>query len=285
MRFSPRTQLIILLLLAAVLFGVWREWRVRPDGNVTVSVLDVGQGDGIFITGPSGQQIVVDGGPDLSTLGGIGRRMSFFDRTIDLLVLSHPHLDHLFALPDLLKRYKVQAVLITGVRDDLPQYEEILRIIRTEKIPVIIADPSKDIDLGDGMMIDVIWPRPVYQGVEDPGGGNDSSVVFKLVYGEDAMLFTGDMEEKEEAEVLSSGTNIEADILKVAHHGSKTSSSTGFLMAVRPSLAVISVGAQNSYKHPSPEVIERFETLGIPYRMTAREGTITIDLDGKEGSP
>lgn len=278
---TPRTQvLIIVVLIAASLLAV-REWRVRPDGNVTVHVLDVGQGDGIFITGPSGQQLVVDGGRDLSLLGGIGKQMSFFDRTIDLVVLSHAHLDHLFSLPEVLRRYEVKAVLITAVDDDLAQYQEMLTLIKEKKIPVLIADPHKDLDLGDGMRIDVLWPKPVYAGVEDPSGGNNSSIIFKLIYGEDSMLFTGDMEEPEEAELLASGTNIEADILKVAHHGSKTSSSTGFLLEVDPDLAVISVGAQNSYKHPSASVIERFRHFGIPVRMTAQEGTITIDLDGR----
>jgi competence protein ComEC len=274
-------RLIILLLLCSLTALSFREWRVRPDGDVSVHMLDIGQGDSIFITGPSGQQILIDGGPDLSALQGIGKRMSFFDRTIDLLILSHPHRDHLFAFPAILKRYNVKAVLFTGVDYPQPQYEEFVNTLRREHIPVIIADPSKDIDMGDGLFLDVLWPLPIYVGNPDPSGGNDSSVVVKLIYGEDSILFTGDMEKPEEDEVLASGADLSADILKAAHHGSKTSSSTGFLLAVDPQLILISVGKENPFNHPSPEIVERFEHFGIPYRSTAQEGTITIDLDGQ----
>lgn len=274
---------MLLLLLAAGTLIAWREWRVRPDGDVTVHVLDVGQGDGIFITGPSGQQILIDGGPNLAALGGIGERMSFFDRTIDLLVLSHPDGDHVFAFPDVLRRYRVGAVLLTGVEHEHTRYEEMLRIIERERIPVIIADPAKDIDLGDGLMLDVLWPPPVYFGEEFRGKSNDTSIVLKLIYGEDSMLFTGDMELAAENDVLAAGTNIRADILKVGHHGSRTSTSTGFLVAVNPDLALISAGRDNRFGHPHPHILDRLRHFDIPVRVTAWEGTIRIDLDGKEG--
>jgi len=272
-------QWLLILILAGVIVLAFREWRVAPKGYVTVDVLDVGQGDGILITGPSGQQIIVDGGPDLSELGGIGHRMSFFDRTIDLLVLSHPDQDHLFAFPEILKRYHVKAVLMTGIQHDSSRYKEFLSLLRRYQTSVIIADPSKDLDMGDGMRLDVLWPPPVYAGKK--GETNNSSIVFKLIYGEDSMLFTGDMEEPEEKQILSAGINVDSDILKVAHHGSKTSSSTGWLLAVSPEEAVISVSAHNSYGHPSSSVIQRFETMKIPVKTTAKEGTIHIKMDSR----
>jgi competence protein ComEC len=270
--------LLILILLGLIILA-WREWRVAPKGYVIVDVLDVGQGDGIFITGPSGQQIVVDGGPDLSILDGIGRRMSFFDRSIDLLVLSHPHLDHIFAFPEILKRYNVKAVLITGMAYDQSRYEEFLKLLRAQQTPVIIADPAKDLDMGDGLRVDVLWPPPVYAGKE--GDANNTSIVFKLTYGQDSMLFTGDMETEEEREVLSANVNIDSDILKAGHHGSRTSSSTGLLLAVSPDLAVISAGRENQFGHPHKEVLRRFEKMGIPYKTTATEGSVRLMFDGK----
>ena len=277
--FMKRTS--ILFLLCAALLLCWREWRVAPNGNVTVDLLDIGQGDAIFITSPSGRQILVDGGPDLSALAGIGRRMSLFDRQIDLLVLSHPHQDHLFALPAVIERYGVHAVLLTGVAYNGPRYEELLNLIRSHNVPVIIADPTRDIDLGDGVLLDVLWPLPVYEGMEDPSGGNDSSVAFRLTYGADTMLFTGDMEKAEEDAILASGADVRADILKVAHHGSKTSTSTGFLLAVDPELAVISVAKENDFSHPSPSVMERLKNFDIPVRTTAEEGVIRLEFDGR----
>lgn len=276
-------QIIILLLLGAGALIGWREWTVRPDGDVSVHVLDVGQGDGIFITGPSGQQILIDGGPNLDALAGMGKRMSFFDRSIDLLILSHPDNDHVFALPDVLERYNVQTVLLTGVVHDNSRYEEMLDIIERKKIPVIVADPAKDIDLGDGLRLDVLWPQPVFFQKDAEGASNDTSIVLRLTYGEDSVLFTGDMEKDAEDAVLAAGMNMDADVLKVAHHGSRTSTSTGFLLAVSPTLAVISVSAENSYGHPHPHVINRLRHYSIPIRVTAWEGTITLDLDGKEG--
>lgn len=270
----------ILFLLCAALLLSWREWRVAPNGNVKVDVLNIGQGDAIFITSPSGRQILVDGGPDLSALAGIGKRMSLFDRQIDLLVLSHPHQDHLFSLPAVIERYGVHAILLTGVAYNGPRYEELLNLIRARNVPVIIADPTRDIDLGDGVLLDILWPPPIYEGMEDPSGGNDSSVAFQLTFGKDTMLFTGDMEKPEEDAVLASGADVRADILKVAHHGSKTSTSTGFLLAVDPDLAVISVAKENDFAHPSPSVMDRFRHFDIPVRTTADEGVIHLELDG-----
>lgn len=251
-----------------------------PDGKTHVHVLDVGQGDGIFIVGPQNQQILIDGGPDLSALGQIGKRMSFFDRSIDLLVLSHPHLDHIAAFPEILERYQVKSMMLTGVANDLSAYEQTLTLLKEQQIPVIVADPQKDIDMGGGLLLDVLWPPPMYFGKEMKGDLNDSSVVIKLMFGEDSMLLAGDMEEIEEEELLASGTNVDSDILKVAHHGSRSSTSTGFLLAVSPEMAVISAGRDNSFNHPHPWTIDRLRHFGIPVRATLWEGTISIEMDG-----
>jgi len=269
------------MIAAAIFILCVREWSVLPDGKTHIHVLDIGQGDSIFIEGPSGQQIIVDGGRDLAPLEHLGRRMSFFDREIDLLILSHPNLDHMAAFPAILERYRVKAVLMTGIEFDLPAYTQMARLIQQKKIPVIIADPAKDIDLGNGLRLDILWPRPVYMGRTMKGDINDSSIVIKVVYGEDSLLLTGDMEEKEEAEVLASGANIDVDILKVAHHGSRSSTSTGFLLAASPDLAIISVGRDNDYGHPHPWVMRRLKHFGVPVRTTAEEGTIDIVMDGK----
>lgn len=256
------------------------EYRVRPDGLVHIHVLDIGQGDGIFITGPENQQILIDGGPDLSALTGIARHMSFFDRTIDVLVLTHPHLDHVAAFPEILKRYHVGLVIFTGVDSSTVPYREMLSIMNEERTPVLIADPHKDLNLGGGLTLDLLWPPPEYAGVQTKKNLNDTSVVAMLRFGQDSMLLTGDMEGIEEDELLASGEDIHANILKVGHHGSRTSTSTGLLLAVDPNIAVISAGRNNSFGHPHASTIARLRQFNVETHVTAWEGEVNLTMDG-----
>lgn len=276
------TWIVIIVLLCAVIVGV-RELRRMPDGRMHVFFFDVGQGDGALVVSPSGKQIVVDGGPNLSLLQQVGSAMPLWDRRIDLLILSHPHLDHLESFPELLRRYRIDAVLISGVHAPSSRYRELLELITEEKATVHIADPSTDIDMGDGLILDVVWPPPIYVGKEFEGDLNDTSVVVRMIYGADSVLFTGDAELHEEGEILSSGADIDADILKAGHHGSRTSSSTGFLLEVTPDFAIISAGRDNSYGHPHPEILRRFDLLDIPVHVTSQSGSLELIFDGKEG--
>ena len=188
------SAILILLLTREIILAI-------PSPKVTVHFFDVGQGDSAFIRGPSGEQIVIDGGPDLSLLQHLGTVMPFFDRTIDVLVLSHPNLDHLFAFPELLERYHVKHVLITGVAFPEAQYEHFLSLLAAQKIPVIQADPHKDIIYSDGLMLDVVWPPPDLLGKTVSYDVNNTSVVLRVLYGKQGVLFTGDMEEPEEEQV------------------------------------------------------------------------------------
>lgn len=252
-------------------------WQLSllPDGSVHLSFLDIGQGDSALIVSPTGKQIVIDTGPDLSTLQRLGERMPFFDRSIDLLILSHPNLDHIAATPEILKRYAVSAVLIAGTPYQLGVYERSLSLMREKGIPVIEAHSAKSIDLGDGLAIDVLWPPEGSWGKEWKNE-NNASVVARVRYGENTALFTGDIESDAESALLQTGYDLASDVLKVAHHGSRTSTSTGFLLAVRPSLAVISVGARNRFGHPRSEVLSRLTHYGIPYKRTDRDGTVEV---------
>ncbi len=273
---------IILLCFSGVALLTLHELVRLPDGRVHVHFLDVGQGDSGFIEGPSGQQIMIDGGPDFSALEGIGDVMPFFDRTIDLLILTHPHLDHIGSFPEILRRYHIGAVLLTGVTYDNGRYQEFLSLLKTEHIPVEIADPAHDIDLGDHVRLDILWPPPLYY-KKSIKNVHESSIVLKLIYGKDSILFTGDAEEAIERKLLAAHADIAAEILKVGHHGSKTSTSESFLSAVHPALAVISVGISNTYGHPHPSVLARLTAHHIPMRLTESGGTVTMELDGKKG--
>jgi competence protein ComEC len=281
---SPRLpwRIALLFFLTALLIVAWREHRVCPDGRVHAFILDVGQGDSIFIRGPSGQQVLIDGGPDNAALRAIAKRMSFFDRSLDLLVLTHPNTDHFASFPAILRRYEIGAVLLSGVAyDELPLYGEFLSLLDEKNTPVIPANPARDISLGGGLVFDVLWPLPAAL-VDPDEGGNDTSVVIKAIFGRDSMLLTGDIERAQEELILASGADIDAVVLKLAHHGSKTSTSTGFLLAVSPDLAVASAGKGNPFGHPHPEILRRLAHFGIPVKVTAEEGTVEVVMDGKE---
>lgn len=274
---QARNQRIILGLLSLLGFlGLLiQEIHRLPDGCLHAYVLDVGQGDSILIVSPSGKQILVDGGPDLSALEGIGNHLSFFDRTIDLLVLTHPDLDHIAALPEITERYHINTMLLSGIETQQPQYQRLLAAVVEQKIPVIFADPQKDIDLGDGLILDIVWP-PRETFATQPKKANDTSVVLRVIYKSGSILLTGDIEAKAEAAILKSGADLRSKILKVAHHGSKTSTSTGFLLAVDPEIAVISAGKDNQFGHPHWGVLNRLRYAGITIRRTDQEGEISL---------
>lgn len=276
-------QRILIIAVACVLvillLAVREALLASPRTETTVHFFDVGQGDAALVVGPSGQQIVIDGGPNLGLLEHLERTMPFADRTIDMLVLSHPHQDHLFAFPEILKRYTVRHMLMTGMDFSLPRYRELLTLLKEKNVNVLLADPAKDIIFPDGLMLDVVWPRGNLLGQQ--GDANNTSVALRVLYGKDSVLFTGDMEEPQEREMLSAGVDVSADILKVAHHGSRTSSSTGFLMAVKATQAVVSVAAQNSYKLPNQDVLDRLRNFGMTTHLTSLSGSLTVTLDGK----
>ena len=264
-----KTFVITVGLMAMVMVLV-REIALLPDGKLHLHLLDVGQGDAALLVTPSGAQILIDGGPDLSTLSHLDALMPFLDRTIDLLVITHPDADHISALPDVLRRYDVAQVLMTGAEHSSGRYDALRAEIADSSIPVIHPDPAIDIVIGS-VVLDIVWPTPLYT-----GSSNDQSIVLRVLYKEHSILLTGDIEEDAENAILASGANIESDILKVAHHGSRTSSSTGFLLAVDPDLGLISAGRDNRFGHPHEDVSSRFIHFSIPIKTTAREGVISM---------
>ena len=251
-----------------------RENALLPDGKTHAYFFDVGQGDSALLVSPSGKTILIDGGPDLSALEPLGRHLSFMQKRIDLLILTHPERDHLAAFPEILRHYHVRALLLTGAEGSEGRYQEILALAHTQNISILLSRPVRDIDFGDGLLLDVLWPPAQLPSVQT----NAASLVFRAVTGSSSILFTGDIDRIAEEALLGAGTDVHASILKVPHHGSDTSSTLAFLRAVHPGLAIISVGKDNPYGHPRPETLERYAALNIPVRMTAREGTIALTL-------
>jgi competence protein ComEC len=266
--------LFCLLLIVNLL--VWREYSLQPRGKFSVTFFDVGQGDSTLLVTPSGAQILIDGGPDMRVLEHLGRTLPFFDRSIDAVVVTHPDTDHIVALPEVLHRYKVQLVVLAGTEKQLGRYQSILDVVRKKSIPVLFSTPGTVIDFSDGVSLEAIWPNNTdVSAIKEP---NNASVTLLATLDTVRILLTGDIEESAEKAILASGANVHASILKVPHHGSRTSSSTGFLLAVQPDLAILSSGTDNRYGHPHPEILNRYENLGIPVRNTALEGTISLEF-------
>jgi competence protein ComEC len=267
--------------LAIVVLLVWVAAFSLPDGKLHVTFLDVGQGDAIFIQTPRGQKVLVDGGPSPTTLlAALGRRMPFWDRAIDLVVLSHPHDDHVSGLIPVLKRYKVKAFLDGGQEHLTPAYTHCLELIQEKGISYQLAQLGMQIQLGEGLQMRVLHPQGELLSGTD-SDVNNNSIVLRLVYGRISFLLAGDVEEEAEAVLLFSNEDLASTILKSPHHGSDTSLNLRFLEAVNPQLAVIQVGADNQFGHPDPTTLAKLEERGVMVLRTDQNGTVEVVSDGE----
>ena len=275
------TLLIAGLAVAAIL--VWVAVASLPDGKLHVVFFDVGEGDAIFIETPRGQQILIDGGPSPTALSSaLGRRMPFWDRSLDLVVLTHADEDHIAGLIPILERYRVGQVLDSGYEHNHPMYQRWLELIEEKEIPTHLARAGMHVATGDGVELVVLHPGPELMKYTD-ADANNNSVVTRLVMGQVSFLLPGDIEEAAEQMLMASGQELTSTVLKASHHGSNTSSSADFLKAVDPELVVISVGADNRFGHPSPQALERLEELVGQERIlrTDQRGTIEVVTDGE----
>jgi competence protein ComEC len=276
----PKKWLIPPLLIAAIL--VWSVALTMPDDKLHVSVLDIGQGDAILIQTPSHQNILIDGGPSPQAIDlELSKKLPFWDRTIDLMISTQPQADHITGLVEVLRRYKVKQVLEPGVPYNSSIYQEWLELIEEKQIKHDIARAGQEIDLGNGVKIEILNPpSEFFEGTSSDVDNN--GVVLRLSWDEVSFLFTADIREEAEFELVGQRASLKSTVLKVAHHGSKTSTSPQFLAAVDPQIAAISVGADNHFGHPSPEVVERLkERLGEDkVYLTSQNGTIEFITDG-----
>jgi competence protein ComEC len=267
---------------ALVAVVAWLGVLQFPDGRLHVTFLDVGQGDAIFIQTPGGAQILVDGGPEGSALlAGLGRQLPFWDRTLDLVVLTHPDSDHLGGLVPLLERYDVRTVLAR-----VPESAEVppdrlvtawQAAVAAEGATAIRGEAGTRLELSDGVTLEVLHPGlALVEGTKSDS--NNNSLVLRLCYRDVAILLPGDIEEEVERALVRSDAPLASTVLKVPHHGSDTSSSAAFLAAVRPQVAVVSVGEGNDFGHPSGEVLARL--AGRKVFRTDEDGTISVTTNG-----
>jgi competence protein ComEC len=273
--------LIVLLLLFVLNIIAWFfVFDLNQHRFLEVSFFDIGQGDAIFIETRQSHQVLIDGGPGSAVLEKLGKEMPFWDRTIDLIVLTHPEHDHYGGLIEVLKRYKIENILWTGVYRDTAEYQEWQDLLLKEGARIFIAPDIQRVTVS-GAMFDVLFPFENFEG-KTVKNVNDTSLVAKLVFGGNSFLFTGDICKPVEKELLEKETDLDSDFLKVGHHGSKTSSGEEFVAAVSPQVAVIQCGRDNPYGHPHPQTLETLEKYGIKVLRTDKEGDIKIISNGKE---
>lgn len=240
-------------------------------------MLDIGQGDALFIESPTGTQIMFDAGGIHKVLGPLARAMPLFDRSIDAIVITNPDADHIGGFLDILKNYKVGKVFESGTINDSKTFQNLKAEIKRQNIPDILVKRGMRLDIGGGAVIDILFPdRDV-----STWASNDGSVVARLSYGNTSIMLTGDATIKTEKIILSENlpTQLHSVILKVGHHGSRTSTSESFVKAVAPAYAVVSDGKDNKYGHPHQEVLDTLSQFGVKVLRTDLLGTIVFSCD------
>jgi len=276
---ARRAATMALLISIAVTGGVV---VARPAGVARVTILDVGQGDAILIEGARGGRLLIDGGPDPDRLlVALDRRIPPWDRRIDSVVLSHPHEDHVAGLALLLERYRVRQVMEPGMRGPGPGYAAWLRELSGRDAPVRTGIAAGDRLSVDDIALRVLWPIRGRVPAEPADGGtaiNNVSVVLAGQVGARRFLLMGDVEEAIDPELLAADLP-RVDLLKVAHHGSRTATTQAFVDAVRPRIAVASAGAGNPYGHPTRATLERLAGAGARVLRTDRDGTVVVAFE------
>jgi len=274
------TTLLILSLLAVVLaVAALMLEPSTPDGTGSIAMLDIGQGDSFLITAPSGAQLLIDGGKDAKVLAELAQVMPAGDRSIDVVLGTHPDADHIGGLTHVFDRYDVGLFLISEVQGDTDVYKNLLAKVEAQKIPAYFVRKGMNILLDPTTQFTTLFPDRDVRTWET----NTASVVGRLqMYGRSA-LFTGDSPISiEQYLVRSVPQEIDVDILKLGHHGSKTSSSEEFLKATTPALALISAGVNNRYGHPADEIIARLTALNLSWVSTQEKGTVVLSTTGSQ---
>ncbi len=253
----------------------------KYDGKLHITFFDIGQGDSALLQYQD-FSLLVDGGPGNYLSSRIGKRLPFFDRELDLVVATHPQEDHFFGLVKVTESIKVERVLVSQKESENQKYNEWIEWLERKKIPVLFAYDVDKIQVDNMFSVKVLYPKEESD-VVNTKNANNSCVVLLVSFGDTDILFTCDIEEPTEKLLLEKyGKKLDVEILKTAHHGSDTSSNKDFLQILTPETAIISVGKNNRYGHPSRRVLNRLEQMGVKIFRTDVDGDVELVSDGKK---
>jgi competence protein ComEC len=269
---------LALLVLIPIVLLVWLTVLHKEPATLRVAFLDVGQGDAILIESPTGVQMLVDGGRDRAVLRELPTHMDLFDRSLDIVVATHPDADHIGGLAAVFDRYRIDAFIEPYIPNDTSAAKALVNAVLNEpEIETMIARRGQRIELGGGAYADILFPDRDVSTSET----NEGSIVMRVVYGDTAFLLGGDAGIATEDYIAGlASTSVRAQVLKAGHHGSRNSTSEAWLAAVDPHTVVISAGEGNSYGHPHEETLERIKDSGAEVRSTIEAGTIVFTSNG-----
>ncbi len=288
------------LLLLVIVFHPFS--KPIPDGKLRIDFLDVGQGDSALITMPTGETLLVDGGgranfnklyvqreneeaelfePDVQNIGETVVSNFLWEKgydRVDYLMPSHADTDHIQGLTDVARNFSIGGVILARMPLDNPDFIALSEVIHKKNIPITLVSKGDTINFGE-VKIEILSPEK--SGNLETSWSNNQSIVLRITFGDTSFLLTGDIEKEAEKELLQNPEILKSDVIKVAHHGSKSSSTQDFINAVKPKIAVIPVGKRSQFGHPHEEVVERWENSGAKIMSTGENGTITVLSDGK----
>lgn len=261
----------VVIILFAGFFGFNIYSSAKDSDKLRVSFFDIGQGDSMFIQAPKKMDILIDGGPDRKILEKLSEAMPFYDKKIDIIIVSHPHADHITGLIDVIKRYNVEEIYFNSISFNSDAYLEFLKVAEERGIRLADIKEKERLSLGENIFLEIFSPnKNIDMGV------NNTSLISKLNVGKNSFLFMGDAEKEIEELLMRDEFDLKANFLKVSHQGSADSSSKYFLKKVNPEIAVISVGKNNEFGHPSTRVIRRLERIGAKIYRTDKDGDVKI---------
>ncbi|WP_302706912.1 ComEC/Rec2 family competence protein [uncultured Dialister sp.] len=259
--------------------GAKTSASAKGGSQLTVRMLDIGQGDA-FLLEKDGKFVMIDTG-DIEHRDQIVALLHKYKvKEISKIIITHPHADHLGGMNAIFKNFKVDAIYDDGMPAGTGSYKNYLKQIKEKKIPYHVLKAGDEVDFFDGVKFNVLGPVKVIKDQKGNSDFNNNSIVGRLTYGSFSMMFTGDAEQEEEKTILGKGGTLKSDVLKVGHHGSRTSSSPAFLKAVSPKNAFISCGQGNDYGHPHKVTIDKLEKAKVQIYRTDRNGTVTLTSDG-----
>ncbi len=274
---------LFLGLLVIVALLIWVAVFQKPDKFLHVYFLDVGQGDSIYVRTMNNVDMLIDGGPCNNVLSELGDIMPFYDRKIEYILLTHPHADHVSGLIEVIKRYEVGRIISTDAVHTSNEYLEWLTTIKEKNIPFQLIRNGDVINLDEDVEFRIFWPENSYRD-KNIDNLNNTSIVGKLTYNNIDFMLTGDAEDEVQNAILKnySADELQSEIYKVAHQGSKDSANEDFIKAINPELSIIFAGVDNKFGHPHQIALDLLSSINSEILRTDQNSRIEVISDGQK---